>query len=155
MAILVTQCKAKAWEKASILLIFDQLRLSFQTAILCSRIGGLKITQDWVTSNNCEGDIFHSTDCFWQGKFLFLLTWLVRQTETVIWHYITVMVTVRNQQLRITSCWACQFEACKSSVSVYRFSCGFLCFNISMEIFNFLLNALKIVKSYIILYNAV
>ena len=73
MAILVTQCKAKAWEKASILLIFDQLRLSFQTAILCSRIGGLEITLDWVTRN-----IFSTRykDCFWQEKFKFLLTWL-------------------------------------------------------------------------------
>ena len=58
MAILVTQCKAKAWEKASILLIFDQLRLSFQTAILCSRIGGLEITLGWVTEGQLTRDIF-------------------------------------------------------------------------------------------------
>ena len=73
MAILVTQCKAKAWEKASILLIFDQLRLSFQTAILCSRIGGLEITLGWVSTNNWRGIFFivrrvfvKTSSCFYE-----------------------------------------------------------------------------------------
>ena len=70
MAILVTQCKAKAWEKASILLIFDQLRLSFQTAILCSRIGGLEITQGWVTTNNWRGILFSLSSRFLSSQVL-------------------------------------------------------------------------------------